>query len=95
MKIFMKDRNYHVNIGDVVIYNGQTEHAFNDITLDLMKAHLVVGNSYVIQGIMKRGVKDVRFYIVGDKRIESYWYPSSSFNLGGLMDFMKQKYNLK
>lgn len=84
--------------GDVVVYNGQTQYAFNDLTLALMKRHLVPGNSYIVQSVVGDGVSDVRYSIFGDKDLRSgcqqYWYPSTSFCLFS-REYMKLKYNLK
>jgi len=64
-------------IGDVVFYNGETEHAFDLCTKELMVEFLIKGNAYTIAHIQD-------YVVVGDlyyrfEEIDRYIFPHKSF----------------
>lgn len=84
-----------VEVGDEVVYTGDTIHAFDDnITLDLMKKHLVEFKKYIVQetGIYNRTLPDKNYYCL--KGGGGWCYPCKSFTRD-LSVYYEHKYNLK
>lgn len=60
-------------IGEEIIYNGETKHARDDITVELMKERLIIGNTYLVDNIRRSGPYN-GYYV-----IKHVFYPPKSF----------------
>jgi len=62
--------------GNIVIYNGKIEYAFDIATEKLMKSHLIIGAKYTIHNISEYGHQGTcyEFYEI------DCWYPAVCFN---------------
>jgi len=76
------------NPGDIVIYNGEFEHAIDSLTERLMKERLIPGNRYKVEGIRSLGI--YRGYYT----IDNCFYPPKSFNVSRKA-LMIEKYGLR
>ena len=80
-------------IGEIVIYNGDTTYAIDEITLELMINLLVEGNEYKVGRILwYNGIA------LWDYRLFKYGYcmfPCDSFIRRDMQQFVSKKYGLR
>lgn len=81
------------DIGDRVIYTGESGFASDEHTKELMEEYLIPGNAYTITDILTNYNE-----VSGDYHYRllecGYWYPCESFNKS-YKEFLSNKYFLK
>ena len=84
--------NKYIEIGDILIYNGELKYAQNEFTKDLMEKYLSVGEHYIVKDILF-AEEGYLYYKINDSG--GYWYDTRCFELPNSREHMIRKYNLR
>ena len=85
-------------VGEMVLYTGDTSHSLDDATIEVMKKYLIKGKLYKVTHITRYNPFNMFYswhYQFECFGIFCYWFPCKSFTKKSMREIVTDKYGLK